>query len=139
MPRPRELVLPTGPSREAHPDGEQLLEEAMPRALALAGAVRDEGVEGVAAVTDRLERDELVALAVALAALVDVDAPASDLLAWAEPAPESPEQLRSWHAAWKRGRRDEETAAGERRYQSWRRAEQRRRGQLRVVPAEVAS
>lgn len=70
-----------------HPDGERLAVEAVRRGQRLACAVRDDGAWEVARITDALTRDELVALAVALAAMVPVDQPASGLLAWLdEPA-----------------------------------------------------
>ncbi|ROP45932.1 hypothetical protein [Pseudokineococcus lusitanus] len=129
MPRKktRRVDLPEGPTSSPHPDGEQLLQDAIPRALTLAGSIRDEGHEAVAAVTADLTRDELVALAVALAAMVDVDAPASDLLAWVDEPEPTPAQLRAWHAAWKRGEQDDVTREGERLYQAWRHREQRAR------------
>jgi len=127
MSKTKKVDLPKGPSRPVHQDGDRLVEEALPRALELAGSIRDEGHEAVAAVTDPLDRDELVALAVALAAMVDVDAPASDLLSWTDEPEPSRAQLRAWHAAWKRGEQDDITREGERLYQAWRHREQRAR------------
>lgn len=121
-----------------HPDGDRLAEQALSRAQRLACAVRD-SIAAVDDVTRGLDRDELVALAVALAALVDIERPASDLLTWLElPAPErasarhpyflpagyrfqadtwTTTDLRTAHAAWCAGDRDQWTKEGERVYQ----------------------
>lgn len=121
-----------------HPAGDALAEKAVVRAQQLACAVRDSVAE-VDAVVANLDRDELVALAVACAAMVDVERPASDLLTWLDrPAPQRgsarhpfflPEgyrfqqdawteaDLRTAHAAWKAGDRDQWTYEGERVYQ----------------------
>lgn len=59
--------------------------DAVVRAQALACLVRDEGPDGTGAYLDALTRDELYALTVTLAAMVPVDQPAAELLAWLEP------------------------------------------------------
>lgn len=121
-----------------HPDGEALAEAAVRRGQRLACAVRDDGAWEVARITDDLSRVELVALAVALAAMVPIDRPVSWLLAWLDDPsganlPEgqrfpalnwTPESLRMAHAAYFRGERDLWTVEGERTYQ---RARGRRR------------
>ena len=119
-----------------HPDGERLAIAAVQRGQRLACAVRDEGAWEVARITDPLNRDELVALCVALAAMVPLDRSAAELLDWLEPKPTPagyPElttdaALRQAHAAHQRGERHPWAVEGERRYQA--RAYQRRR-QLR--------
>lgn len=59
---------------------------AIRRAAALACLVRDEGTDGIGAFLDDLDTDQLYALTVALAAMVDpdVDVP-EDRLAWVTP------------------------------------------------------
>lgn len=67
-----------------HPDGERLANEALPRATYLTNAIRSEGANAVAAVTDGLTRDELIALTVVLAALAPPHVPTQrpGLLNW---------------------------------------------------------
>jgi hypothetical protein len=62
--------------------GGQAAAMAVPRAAALVCAVRDEGAESLAEVLDPLTRDQLYAVAVTLAAMVDPDQPVGDLLGW---------------------------------------------------------
>ena len=110
-----------------HPDGDRLAEVAVGRAQRLACAIRDDGAWEVARITDDLSRDELVALAVVLAAMVPLDRSVADLLAWVQqPLPAgqrfpdlrwSPEALRLAHASWNRGERDPWSTEGERLYQ----------------------
>lgn len=113
---------------EPHPDGERLAEEAVRVAQRLACAIRDDGAYEVARITDPLSREQLVALAVALAAMVPLDRPVADLLAWVDGPvlpegqrfPElrwSEEALRMAHTAWVGGDRDPWTTEGERMYQ----------------------
>lgn len=127
-----------------HPDGERLAVAAVKRAQRLACTVRDDGAYEVARITDRLTRDELVALCVALAAMVPVDQTAKELLAWLnkpKPKRQLPEghrfPLMNWsetsrrmaHAAYHRGRRDQWAVEGERAYQ--RERGRRRRAQVK--------
>ena len=56
--------------------------KAIPRATAMVVAVRDEGPVEVAAILDPLNRDQLYALTVALAAMVPDDQPIDELLGW---------------------------------------------------------
>ena len=111
-----------------HPDGEALAVAAVRRAQRLACAVRDDGAWEVARQTDDLSHVELVALAVALAAMVPLDRSAADLLAWVDgpalPAGQrfpdlrwSDDALRLAHCAWNRGERDPWSTEGERLYQ----------------------
>ena len=113
-----------------HPDGERLAIAAVQRGQRLACAIRDEGAWEVARITDPLNRDELVALCVALAAMVPLDRSAADLLAWVDQPAVPPagqrfpdlrwtdDALRMAHAAWARGERDPWTTEGERVYQA---------------------
>lgn len=59
-----------------------LAEEMTVRALELACVVRDEDADGIARWLEGVREHERTALLVALAALVPVDRPASELLAW---------------------------------------------------------
>lgn len=139
---------------DPHPHGDALAEKALVRAQQLACAVR-ESVHDVADVVAGLVHDELVALAVACAAMVDIERPASDLLTWLDrPAPQrgsrrhpfflpsayrcqgdvwQADDLRTAHAAWTAGDRDEWTREGERIYQQ--RAYLRRKARRAVQEA----
>jgi len=55
---------------------------ALQRAQALACMVRDEGRDAIGDFLDRLDRQALYGLCVALAAMAPVDVPAADLIAW---------------------------------------------------------
>lgn len=127
-----------------HPHSDELWDAAVPRATRLAYAVHTQGAWDVAQITDplRADTDELVALAVALAAMVDIDKTPAELLAWYdnplhvvrgtddEPRrnPRTPtdtkyanhpwtdDELREAHAAHVRGRHPK-TTAGEVEYQ----------------------
>lgn len=55
---------------------------ALQRAQALACMVRDEGRDAIGDFLDRLDRQALYGLCVALAAMAPVDVPARDLIAW---------------------------------------------------------
>lgn len=55
---------------------------SLERAQELACMVRDEGRDAIGAFLDRLDRQALYGLTVALAAMVPVDRPAHDLIAW---------------------------------------------------------
>lgn len=55
---------------------------AIIRAQNLAGMVREEGPDAVGRYLDALNRPQLYALTVTLAAMVDVDQTPNDLLAW---------------------------------------------------------
>lgn len=102
----------------AHPDGERLAVQAVPRALKLIQIVREEGAYDVAQLTDPMPREELLALAVVLAGMVDIEKSVKELLAWLEPVgAETATELRGAHAAYKRGERDLATIVGEREYQ----------------------
>lgn len=68
-----------------HPDGDALFDAAAHRGARLAGIVRDGSAGDVAAVTDDLDRDELVATVVALACMVPVDRTVPELLDWFRP------------------------------------------------------
>lgn len=78
-------------SRESQPRSSRTpvrdLDECLPagalqRAVLLVGAVHDEGPREVAMLLNRLDRSELTALAVVLAALVPADYTPAELLAW---------------------------------------------------------
>lgn len=58
-----------------HPDGERLANEALPRVTYLTNAIRQEGANAVAAVTDPLTRDELVAALVVACAMIQPHVP----------------------------------------------------------------
>lgn len=58
---------------------------AIRRATRLAGMVRDEGPDGLGAYLDELDREQLYAITVTLAAMVDVDSTVEDLLGWLVP------------------------------------------------------
>lgn len=58
---------------------------AIRRAQTFACLVRDEGPDGIGAYLDALTGDQLYALTVALAAMVPIDQPATELLGWLEP------------------------------------------------------
>lgn len=62
--------------------GDCLPTEAINRAVLLAAAVHDEGPDEVTAVLAPLHRQDLLELAVALAAMVPVDYTPAELLAW---------------------------------------------------------
>jgi len=64
--------------------GPMAARSAVMRAQHLAGLVRDEGPDGIGAYLDALEPDQLYALVVALAAMVPLDTPVADLLAWVD-------------------------------------------------------
>lgn len=55
---------------------------ALRRAQHLAGLVRTEGPDGIGAYLDALDREQLYAVVVTLAAMVPDDVPVSELLAW---------------------------------------------------------
>ena len=69
------------------PDGDRLAERSVVRAMALITGLRDEGIYTVARATDTLNRQELVALVVALAALCPADTDPIDALTWIEVPP----------------------------------------------------
>ena len=56
--------------------------QAVRRGIRLAGMVRDTGADTLGAYLDKLDRGDLYALTVALAAMVDIDQRPADLLAW---------------------------------------------------------
>lgn len=58
---------------------------AIRRAMRLAGMVRDEGPDTIGAYLDPLTPDQLYALTVTLAAMVDVDRTEEELLGWLQP------------------------------------------------------
>ena len=130
-----------------HPDGAELADAAVLHAQRLACAVRDDGAWEVARITDGLSRDELVALAVVLAAMVPLDRSVADLLAWInDPLPAgqrfpdlrwSPEALRLAHASWNRGERDPWSTEGERLYQQA--AHERKKARKAVDNPSVAT
>lgn len=62
--------------------GEQLVDDLVPIAAELVGTVRDYGPDDVAAVLARVPQGRHDALAVVLAAMVDPDRTAYELLAW---------------------------------------------------------
>lgn len=76
-------VYPT----RTHPAGHTLVLPAINRATALATLVRDEGPESIARILDPLNRQQLYALVVALAALVPDDRSVRELLAWLDRPP----------------------------------------------------
>lgn len=91
--------------------GGQAAAMAVPRAAALVCAVRDEGAESLAEVLDPLTRDQLYAVAVTLAAMVDPDQPVDDLLGWVRDLGlelERDYNRRNWHRY--RGNRRESAA-----------------------------
>lgn len=123
----RTAARPKSADVGTHPAGEKLAERSVPRAARLVAAVHFDGAYDVAQITDGLDRDELVALAVVLAAMVDPEQSPADLLAWAEP-PVSDDanavyagwrvaDLRRAHAQRVKGLTDEWTVTGERLYQ----------------------
>lgn len=65
-------------------DGHQLAARAVERAVRVVAGIRDEGPYTVAEVTDTLQRQELVALVTALAAMVPADVDPGQALAWIE-------------------------------------------------------
>lgn len=65
--------------------GGQAARDGIRRAQHLAALVRDEGPDGIGAYLDDLDQNQLYALTVTLAAMVPLDQPADDLLAWLEP------------------------------------------------------
>lgn len=65
------------------------LDAALPTALALAGAVRH-SVDETHAILTRLNHDDLLAVAVALAILVPDDRTVADLTAWTHGTPREP-------------------------------------------------
>lgn len=69
------------------PDGDRLAERSVGRAMALITGLRDEGIYTVARATDTLNRQELVALVVALAALCPADTDPLEALTWIEVPP----------------------------------------------------
>lgn len=69
------------------PDGDRLAERSVVRAMALITGLRDEGIYTVARATDTLNRQELVALVVALAALCPADTDPLEALTWIEVPP----------------------------------------------------
>lgn len=62
---------------------------AMERAQAMACLVRDESADGIGAYLDRLDRNALYGLTVALAAMVPIDTTAEALMGWLEPTLEA--------------------------------------------------
>lgn len=66
----------------AHPDGARMVQPALTRALALVGTVRDRSANDVATVLDRLDRQQMYAVVVVLAALVPDDQTVPQLTAW---------------------------------------------------------
>lgn len=66
----------------AHPEGKYLVQPALTRATALVGTVRDEDATAVARILDRLDRQQLYALVVVLAAMVPDDQPVHVLTDW---------------------------------------------------------
>lgn len=107
---------------------DRLADRSVARGAQLACMVRDEGREAIGEFLDGLDVQDLYGLAVALAAMVPIDRPASDLLEWIDWADESmwsQHNLRAAHAAYSRGIRDDFTITGERVYQ--RHAGRRRR------------
>jgi hypothetical protein len=117
-----------------HPRGADLAEKGVQRATRLVYAVRYEGAWDVAQITDPCNRDDLVALCVALAAMVDVEASVSDLLAWVPGDVKdnawTDDELRKAHAQKTAGRTDAWTTAGEREYQRRRKAHTRARREV---------
>lgn len=96
------------------------------RAIELVGVVRDGAKHDVARLTRDLDRTQLIALAVSVAALVDPEKPPSDLLAWLPTPPGERheiypgwtiDELRAAHAAHGRGVRMDRIIAGEQLYQ----------------------
>ena len=71
------------------PQGENAARSAIIRAQHFAGLVRDEGPEGIGAYLDQLEPEQLYALTTALAAMVPLDVPVAELLAWVDTAQEA--------------------------------------------------
>lgn len=100
-----------------NPAGEQLVADAEPHAAALICAVRDRDRLGVAQTLRRLDRQDLYALAVLLAAGYPDDRPLPELLAEREAADER--AVRACHAAAKRGDICPVVAAGERAHQRY--------------------
>lgn len=81
MKRPPNIIVP--PPRPTQ--GPVAAVAAMERAQALACLVRDESADSIGPWLDRLTANQMYALVVALAAMVPVDEPASELLEWLEP------------------------------------------------------
>lgn len=71
-----------GTTRPRRAQGEAAGKAALVRAQSFVCLVRDESVDGIGAWLDRLTRDALYGVTVALAAMVPVDQSAHDLLAW---------------------------------------------------------
>ena len=100
---PRRVPTDLDPGQRTHPrlrdvqpagNGAFLGIEAVPRAVRLVRAIRDEGPHSVALETDHLDRQELIALVVALAAMVPADVDPAKALAWIDlPAAEWPADL----------------------------------------------
>lgn len=86
---PDPLDFHVGRTRDTQ--GTTAANSAIIRAQNLAGMVRDEGPDAIGRYLDALDRGQLYALTVALAAMVDVDQTPADLLAWiTEPDPGQP-------------------------------------------------
>ena len=62
--------------------GDTAARAARRRAQHLAGLVREEGPDGIGAYLDELDREQLYAVVVTLAAMVPLDTPVAELLAW---------------------------------------------------------
>lgn len=62
--------------------GTKAANSALVRAQHLAGMVREQGVDSIGPYLDALTPDELYALTVTLAAMVDLDRSPAELLAW---------------------------------------------------------
>lgn len=76
------------PPRPAPPRAHQLAGYSIKRAQSFACLVRDEGRDGIGDFLDALTMQQLYGMTVALAAMVPVDQPAHDLLAWIHGATE---------------------------------------------------
>ena len=66
------------------PQGDTAARVARRRAAHFTALVREEGPDGIGTYLDALELEQLYALVVTLAAMVPVDTPAAELLAWLE-------------------------------------------------------
>lgn len=112
-----------------------LPDTAIAAAQQLAGIVHgDGGQPEVAALLETMDRHGLYALAVTLAAMVDVDRSPEELLGWTT---EEPGELwrRRMHTRYARGERDEDTVAGERAYQAERSRRRRTVGRTSTTAA----
>jgi len=110
------------------PDPDARAAQLVSLALELACRIRDEDPAETHAALAELQPDDLIALATVMAALIDIDRPVSELLAWTEEparqwpdtAPEVTQDMRAAHAHHARtpaGQRTPGMLAREREYQ----------------------